>query len=279
MTNNCGVYKITNTVTGDFYIGSSVNLRGRLSHHRLALNGNRHANMHLQHSWNKYGENSFTFETLELCEQARVLEREQFYIDNKKPTYNILPIAGSCLGVKRSKETKRKMSEAQKGRSINVEQKRHMSEASMGKPKPWLLGKHHSEETKRKISESLNGERNPNFGKPVSEETRRKLSEAQRGMPHPWAVGNQHALGYKHTEEAKRKISEAGMGRVVSEETRRKIGETKIGNTNMVGKHHSEETKQKMSDAAIGRIVTDETKQKLSESARRWWAQRKAEAI
>lgn len=64
--------------------------------------------------------------------------------------------------------------------------------------------------------------------------------------------------------------------RVVSEETRRKLSESKIGNTNWLGKHHSEETKRKMSESAKvrktnpfeGKTHSDESKRKMSKSAR-----------
>ena len=38
--------------------------------------------------------------------------------------------------------------------------------------------------------------------------------------------------GRKHSEETKKKISEALKGRTVSEETRRKIGEVQMGRRN-----------------------------------------------
>jgi len=55
-----------------------------------------------------------------------------------------------------------------------------------------------SDEHRRKISEA-------NKGRVVSAETRRKISAAQRGL----GMGNKNALGHKHTEDAKRKMSEA----------------------------------------------------------------------
>ena len=74
-----------------------------------------------------------------------------------------------------SKETKRKISEANKGRTHTEESKRKMSEANKGKKA--------SKETKRKLSELNKGEKHPNFGKKASEETRRKLSEANKKRP------------------------------------------------------------------------------------------------
>ena len=173
MTNkNCGIYKITNTVTGKFYIGSAVNIKRRWAEHRSQLGANKHGNRHLQNSWNKHGEDSFTFEVLECCEKERLIEREQFYIDNEKPAYNISPTAGNTLGVKRTDETKRKISEAKKGKVRSDETKRKMSEAKKGE-KNAFYGKHHTDESKRKISEAKKG-------KVRSDETKRKISEAMK---------------------------------------------------------------------------------------------------
>ena len=63
-----------------------------------------------------------------------------------------------------------------------------------------------------------------------------------------------HIAGRKHTEETKRKISEAKKGRVKhTEETKRKISELMKGNTYMLGKKHTEEVKRKMSEARKGK--------------------------
>ena len=164
MTNkNCGIYKITNTVTGKFYIGSAVNIKRRWAEHRSQLGANKHGNRHLQNSWNKHGEDSFTFEVLECCEKERLIEREQFYIDNEKPAYNILPTAGNSLGVKHTDETKRKMSKTMKGNQNS-------------------LGVKRTDETKRKMSEAKKGSQN-RLGVKLTDETKRKISEA---MKHVW---------------------------------------------------------------------------------------------
>jgi group I intron endonuclease len=67
----------------------------------------------------------------------------------------------------------------------------------------------------------------------------------------------------KHTEESKKKISEAHKGKLHSEETKNKLSEIQKGH--MV----SEETKKKMSDSKRGRIVSEETRKKLSEATKR----------
>jgi group I intron endonuclease len=52
-----------------------------------------------------HGFDNFKLEILEHCKPSELIKREQYYIDLLKPEYNILKVAGSSLGVKRSIET------------------------------------------------------------------------------------------------------------------------------------------------------------------------------
>lgn len=63
-----------------------------------------------------------------------------------------------------------------------------------------------------------------------------------------------HNSGKKHSDETKRKMSEARIGKYGGE------------NHPRYGTPHSEETKQKISNSSNGRKHSDETKQKMSES-------------
>lgn len=56
-----GVYHIRNTVTGEVYIGSSVDIMGRLAHHRGYLTRGNHVNNRLQANWNEHGADAFDF--------------------------------------------------------------------------------------------------------------------------------------------------------------------------------------------------------------------------
>lgn len=116
-----GIYLIQNTQTKDLYVGSSaVSIKNRLRTHKTALKSNRHENQRLQNSWNKYGEKAFIFYPLfYLLDKSLVVKLEQLFIDRLKPTFNICPIAGNCLGRKFSEDSKKKMSESAKKRGLN----------------------------------------------------------------------------------------------------------------------------------------------------------------
>ena len=119
-----GIYQIRNLLNGKIYVGSSVNLNTRRIRHFRDLRGGFHFNSHLQRAFNKYGPDAFVFEVIEYCESSKLIEREQFWIDYKKTShtlYNSSPTAGNQLGIKRTDETKKKMSAAQKGHKTSDE--------------------------------------------------------------------------------------------------------------------------------------------------------------
>lgn len=84
-----GIYKIENTKNGKVYIGQSVDIETRWKQHKADLRNNHHQNKHLQNSWNKYGENNFTFTVLCECDMDKLNENEIYYIKNYKSTNNV----------------------------------------------------------------------------------------------------------------------------------------------------------------------------------------------
>ncbi len=137
---NTGIYEIVNTVNGKRYVGSSVNLRKRWDGHRFKLRKGAHHSPYMQASWNKYGEASFVFRPLLICDQANLLVYEQILIDGMRPEFNVLQTAGSRLGAKSSKETRDRLSRAVMGHSFNAgipktaEHKAKLSAARTGVP-------------------------------------------------------------------------------------------------------------------------------------------------
>jgi hypothetical protein len=99
-----GIYKILNTVTNKVYIGSTFDFKTRKRIHLKDLRNNKHHSKYLQNSYNKYGEDIFVFEILEIIEDnSNLLIKEQYWINyfqsfDEKKGYNILKFAGSCKG-------------------------------------------------------------------------------------------------------------------------------------------------------------------------------------
>ena len=133
-----GIYKIKNTITEDFYIGSACHFYNRKSKHLTTLRNQTHQNKHLQNAFNKYGEKSFVFELIEECLKEQLPIKEQWYLDNLNPHYNICTVVEGRWGLLHEEETKVKISESVK---------RFHQEIG------------HSEETKKKISEGLKGKK------------------------------------------------------------------------------------------------------------------------
>ena len=84
----CGIYKITNTVTGDFYIGSSNNVKRRWAYHKCQSTWNKYPNNPLYLDMKNYGVDNFELEILEVVESDKLKEMEQHYIELLNPTYN-----------------------------------------------------------------------------------------------------------------------------------------------------------------------------------------------
>ena len=59
------IYRITNKVTNQNYIGQTIDINRRKRIHFNTLRNNTHDNPKLQASWNKYGEENFEFESWE----------------------------------------------------------------------------------------------------------------------------------------------------------------------------------------------------------------------
>ena len=205
-----GVYRITNTANGKFYVGSAVNLRERWTRHKYRLRSKQHHNEHLQRSFLKHGEECFVFDVLELVGRDALIEREQYWIDTLRPEYNLSPTAGNIAGYKHTEEHKQRMSKNMTGvkrQPLSEEHKRKIAEAGVGRKCP--------QETRNKLSAA-------HKGKPKSEEHRRKISESLMGHTNT-------VVGRKLSDETRAKISAAKTGKKASEESRKAMSERRKG--------------------------------------------------
>ena len=84
----CAVYKITNTITGDFYIGSSKDVKRRWADHKKPSTWNDNPNNPMYLDMKKYGTDKFEFQVIAEVEEGSLKEAEQRFIEKLKPTYN-----------------------------------------------------------------------------------------------------------------------------------------------------------------------------------------------
>lgn len=150
--NTSGVYRITNIITEDFYIGSSIEIENRWCNHKSSAKtyrqGGRWRVSHLYQAMQKYGIDNFKFEVLEECRLDILREREQHYIDTLHPAYNRSLIAtggGAEWTIERKADyAARRKAEVAEG--INVP------------PTTWMTGNknfRHSEVSKQKMQKSM----------------------------------------------------------------------------------------------------------------------------
>jgi hypothetical protein len=103
-----GIYKITNIINGDCYIGSSVNIKERFYRHKKDLKKGKHHSIILQRAYKKYGKENFIFEVLTECDKELLEEKENEFLILFEPKYNICKIAYSNLGRVCTEETRLK---------------------------------------------------------------------------------------------------------------------------------------------------------------------------
>lgn len=254
------VYKHTNKINGKVYIGQTC----QNNPNRRWRNGEGYKrNPLFYNAIQKYGWNNFSHEILEdnlSLQQANVLE-EKFIKDYKSQDYlygyNIAfggenhvmsnstkeKLSIAFKGRKHSENTKKKMSRSHMGMKHTDEEKTKISEAQKGE-KGNNYGKHMPEEVKKKISNSCKG-------KVISLETRKKLSDANKGKRMSditKKILSEQRKGIPLKESTKEKIREY----------------YKNHKSAMYGKHHTEETKKKISEAKSGKKKSFELRLKDS---------------
>ena len=106
----------------------------------MGLKEGKHKNIKLQRHFNKYGQDDLIFSIIAYCNNNELLLFEQFYIDVYNPYFNICLNAGNTLGVKKSDECKRKISEANKGKKRSKEVLEKISKCFKGRKNTWAIG-------------------------------------------------------------------------------------------------------------------------------------------
>jgi group I intron endonuclease len=167
------IYTILNVQNYKIYVGQTQNIKARWSAHKCEANADR-LHYPLYRALRKYGFDNFQISMVEIAatsEEADLAEQKWIQkLKSRDPQmgYNLTSGGAVPRGWHHSEESKRKISESQKGKIVIVsnETKVKMSISQMGHPV--------SLDTRQKISEA-------NIGKTHTEMTRKKISEFQTG--------------------------------------------------------------------------------------------------
>ena len=266
------IYKTTNLINGKFYVGKDE--RNKPDYLGSGIN--------LQRAINKYGEENFIKETIEVCStREELIEREKYWIKETKAQeigYNIAE--GGNGGNTYDEETRQRISQEFKGREVDPktiekakktrekrkqenpdvykmseEQKQILSKTHKGKvhPKEWRerqsnfmkdFTNYSPKFLEMQNGENRKGEKSPMWGTKASEETRRKQSEAHEKNP------VRYWLGKKQSEEHIKKRTERQKGSKWSDETRKKHEENGYS---FEGGNHTPEAKEKIRQSKLNK--------------------------
>lgn len=252
-----GIYLISvkrHGLPDKMYVGQSVDIESRKKYHLWGLRSGRSRNPAMQMAFNKHGESSFEFSVLELCLSDKVVlaAREKHWLDDiasrhgHHSLYNVnRQEMTSALGVKRSEDTKRKISEAQKGRPLSAEALKNirlaaaarkgipLSKEAIDKRTIKQKGLTRSSETKMRMSEAMKG-------KCHSEEAKRKISETKK------------RLGQKPSAEHMEMLREMATGRKPDPEHIKRLADAKRGT-----KKNPEEIARRQATRAANKLARE----------------------
>ena len=112
---------IKNNINDKLYVGQSINIENRWTHHKSELNNNKHINDYLQNAWNKYGEDNFSFIVIEECKESELNEKEIYYINKYNSMnngYNLCEGGNGIRGYRHTKEEIEKMRMIQNPKTV-----------------------------------------------------------------------------------------------------------------------------------------------------------------
>nr|QBM09603.1 hypothetical protein [Dactylella sp.] len=125
-----GIYLWRNNVNGNTYMGSIIDLGTRFRNYfNFNYISDPKNKMLISKALIKYGYSNFSLEILEYCDPQTCIKREQYFLDQFKPIYNLNKTAGSRLGSKHSIETLAKL----KSLRLSQEARDHLSAWHKGK--------------------------------------------------------------------------------------------------------------------------------------------------
>jgi len=203
--NISGIYCIKNLIDMKRSVGQAQNLNVRARTHDSVLRSKKiKDSKYLQCAWNFYGEDNFEMYLVEECPIELLNEREEYWIKElhshfSEWGYNLTWGGDGIRGHKHSSETRKKQSDAKKGKHPWNYGKKATQKAIRNQSIAHF-GKHHSLETIQKLRKANKGKNNPMYGKrgkqsPNCGKARKKFSAQIRHM------GKRYYLGTFITEE------------------------------------------------------------------------------
>jgi len=205
------IYKIVNNINGKIYIGKTIKeIEYRFKRH--LINASKKINRYLYDAINHYGKENFTIELIEECDKSNENEREMYWIkyyksNDKEFGYNmtnggdggamcsksIEKMRLKKIGYITSEETKKKQSEAHRGKHEGDKNIAKRSDVRK-KISETLKKKYRNGELKNTLQDNIikSGLKFGFFGK-HSDETKKKLSKCRMGKKLNEIIGDEAA--------------------------------------------------------------------------------------
>lgn len=277
----CTIYLLTNLVNKKIYVGQTWGPLER----RMGKDGVKYSNsVYLYNAIQKHGVENFQYQVLEEClDQQQADQREQYWIDfydskNTEIGYNLKD--GGSIGA-HSEETKAKISKTLKAQAEQwTEEERARRAAPIS---GWWEGKErgpHTEEWKDNNSKMMiqrhATQGHPMQGKHHTEEAKAKISQAGLGRKrNPESVA-QGALKRQMPIEKERAILQAYLDGMIIDQIEEKFEVKRSGIYRVVARN--DVVCQRKNDGWLGKQHTSETKEKMAQARRDYWAKKKAKA-
>lgn len=228
------IYKTTNLLNSKVYIGKSMKT---FNENYLG------SGILLQKAIKKYGRENFSVEMIDYAEDMNELnQKEKYWIkEYNGNSYNIAEggTGGNTLGnhpnkKEHYKKVAKKISKTLKGHTVSKEARKKQSISHTG----WFdrLTEIEREEYRKKLSN--------------------KMKEVYKN--------GHHSKGGKLSEQHKLKIGKSNKGKIVSDETRKKLSQINLGNKHNLGRTLANETKEKIRQSLLGHKVNKEIREKIS---------------
>lgn len=226
------IYKIINVENGHFYVGSTIEIEKRKKRHFKDLKNGRHHSMYLQRAYDKYGENSFRFIIIkerEFKDENELRQLEERYIKFCWKSGKLYNVSKQGSG-----------GDLVTYHPLNDDIRKKHRENSLKIWENKTIGE------KEAYSQKMRGRGNPNFGNKWTDEQKEDISRKLK----EYYKHNDNFIKGKTFEEAFGEEKAKQIKEILSKCASEKVGEKNP----FYGKHHSEETKKKISEARKGSV-------------------------